>query len=198
MPVTEEFVFDNKNILERYTCGFKIRDYIGSGCWGSTFETDSSQLIVKITKDFEEVGASQFVMDLRRKGYEAVLFPGLAEIYHIEKVQEIDDDCEDLYVIVRENIIPIEESNVGLEADELDECLYVIEEHQAYTRAELSHALITVEKIAPYLAQSIKELWFYGRRLIDLGIENLGVTRKPRLGVPAGTIVMFDISFEGK
>jgi hypothetical protein len=199
MPVTKEFVFKNRRILERHTCYLNIGEYLGSGCWGSVFETDNPKWVVKITKDIEEAKASSILIDLRGKGHEACLFLGLVDILWVSKVVDLEDDGEDLYVIVRENVTPLEETDTDDEIiDELSNNLYVIEEQDAYTKDEISKALTVVDRHAPHLARAIKEVWFYGYKLVDLDAVNVGITRRDRMGVPTGTIVMFDISFEEK
>jgi hypothetical protein len=196
MPVTDEFVREHAEILERHTCGFKIGEFLGSGAFGSTFATDDPKWVVKITKDVDEVFGSQRIMDLRAKGYEAVLFPGLVDLFYVGKVPELEDDAEDLYIVVREEVTPIEDSDVDHQIIwDLDECLYTIEERQAYSKIELSNAFLELNKHAPYLARAINELESFGHILTDLGTINVGVTHRARLGAPAGTIVMFDVSF---
>ena len=200
MPVTEKFVLENSKIFERHMCGFKIGDYLGSGCWGSAFNTiniSKFEWVAKITKDVEEAKAAQALISLRGEGHQAFLFPGLVDILTVNKVVDLKDDGEDLYVIVREEVTPLEDSDISHEIiNELDNCLYIIEEKHAYTKDEVSQALIVLDNHAPYLARSIKELWFCGHTPIDLDTVNVGISDRARLGAPNKTIVMFDISFE--
>jgi len=196
MPVTDEFVYENIDTLEKYTCGFPIGEYLGRGAYGTVFSVkDNWDWVIKITKDIEEVFACEQILNLRGKGYEATLFPGFAEIYTVDKVEELTDDCEDLFVIVRERIEPLNSTIDSEFINDLDNFLYVIEEKQAYSKKELAEAMSFVETHAPALHRSILEAHYHNFTLLDICIHNIGVTCRKRYGVPSGSLVMFDVAF---
>ena len=199
MPPTCDFVMSNLAVLEQHTMGLSIGEYLGHGAWGAVFRSSDLRWIIKVTKDFNEQKAIEFVLDKRGKGYEATLFPGLAEVLSVAKVPDLDDDGETLYVIVRENVLPVKDFPIDKKLlHDLDHALYVIEERQAYSIEDAAAALSTRDDGAPYIGRSLRELLYYGYRLVDLDPQNMGLTIRPRLGAPEGSLVMFDISFEEK
>lgn len=193
MPVTEEFVRQHSDIFKFHACQFECREFLGSGCWGSVFASNDSRWVVKITKDIEEVASYRRIMKLRGMGYSAILLPGFADIYSVSKVIDLEDDGEELYVIVRENIEPLNPDDEMMK--DLDEALYIIEEKQAYLAGEVVRACAILRECAPEFERSMAVLSCYGHSPIDLEIGNFGLTKRERLGVSAGTIVMADISF---
>lgn len=189
----------HRDVLERLS-DRQIGRLIGKGCWGSVFETDSRSLVVKITKDWEEVRAAKIVDDLRSSG---ILLPGLVDICVAHKLDGIDDDGEDVYVIVRERVnmlppfderqkLPLEERLVY---EDLDEDLYVLDERQAYCGDDALNAMASLYSRAPHLAATILELESRGHRLADMDISNVGIASNSRFGAPEGSFVMFDMSF---
>jgi hypothetical protein len=197
MPVTEQFVREHREILKRHACFLEIGEFLGSGAWGSVFASSDPRWVIKITKDRGEVEAAEHVMARRGKGFLAVLFPGLVDILNVRKVEGLRDDGEDLYVLVREDVVPAQDSDLGQQLiNDLDNNLYIIEERQAYAPTDLREAEEALRELAPHLWASIRDLICDGKNPIDLGIENIGLTKRPRLGVPEGTLVMCDVSFE--
>lgn len=194
MPVTEEFVRENSELLKFHACQLELGEMLGRGCWGTVFASSDPRWVVKVTKDIEEVSACLRVTELRGMGHSAELLPGLADIFWVSRKLDIEDDGEDLYVIVRENVVPVKDADDAM-MKALDEALYVIEEKQAHSAGEVVRACAILRQYAPNLERSMAVLACHGHSLIDLEIGNLGMTSRPRLGVPAGTIVMFDISF---
>lgn len=194
MPVTEEFVRENSEILKFHACQFECRELLGKGCWGTVFASNDPRWVIKITKDADEASACQRIMELRGRGHSAVPLHGFADIFHVSPVKELEDDGENLYVIVRESVELLDADDAMVKA--LDEALYVIEERQAYATGEVVRACAILRKYAPELENSMAALACHGHSLIDLEIGNLGMTIRPNRWRRAGTIVMFDLSFD--
>jgi len=194
MPPSSNFVYNNRETLEGYTSGLKIKEYLGSGCWGSVFSSDNDRWVIKLTTDHEEDQAAHVVMELRKT--DKLSLPGLVEVLSSKMVSALEEDGETIYVIVRERITPIKKLPMDSEIiQDLDDALYAIEEKFAHTKEEIDKAFMVLDKHAPHLMKAINQMLSRGHSLIDLAPQNIGVTLRPRLGIPKGSIVLFDLSF---
>lgn len=194
MPISTEFIYENINIFEKYTCGFKIGKCLGQGAFGSAFSSNNKDWVIKITNDFEEAFACEQISKLREKGYEATLFPGFVEIYSVKKVEEIND-YKDLYVIVREVVEPLNPTSGSKFTNDLDKSLHIIGKRQEHSEEELTEAMEFVKRHAPALYKSILETYCHDFELLDVRIHNVGFTCKPRYDVPSNSLIMFDVAF---
>lgn len=196
MPVTEEFVREHHEKLRPYAGRLECREFLGKGAWGSVFASDDPRWVVKITKDFEEALGCQRIMELR-EGHgrkQTLLLPGFADVRSVSRVDALEDDGETLYVIVRERIDPLAYGDATAKA--IDEVLPVIEDARVCSVGDVALARAVLLKHAPELEISMAALARYGHRLQDLDISNLGTTIRSHCWRPAGTIVMFDLSFD--
>lgn len=147
-----------------------ITDMLGCGMWGCVYPVTIQRWVVKVTADPFEGRIVRAILEVP----DLYLHPGIAAILGIWRLPERSEEGLDLFVIIREDITPINPK--AQENATAVKTLHLIRDVAAtYNQAVHDHQLATMRQAADYLTS-----WLY-----------MAPERDPRLTLVADFLMRF-------
>lgn len=147
----------------------------GCGSYGCVFGTNRPNYVAKITNDDKELELAKVLISRPLPG-----FVSYQNIVDLSLPNDLEHDYPGFWILIREEVTPIEESTKGSKLNDQESLATIIESYEDalyLTPEEIALAFNDMEKHSTnlfYIASSLRKMYEWGYVLTDLYPRNAG------------------------